>query len=88
MLYYIVPIVKNTPLCNQRAINTEEIKVSNTYQFYWAFSTELEIRLNDSEGRNSVEELIISIMDRAAKGHVHYASVEEKKEKGPIRLRI
>lgn len=46
------------------------------------------IRLNDSESRNSMEELIISIMDRAAKGHVHYAGVEEKEEKSPIRLRI
>lgn len=38
-------------------------------------------RLNDSEGRNSMEELIISIMDRAAKGHVHYAGAEEKEKK-------
>lgn len=49
---------------------------------------ELVIRLNDSEGWNSMEELVISIIDRAAKGHVHYAGAEEKEEKNPIRLRI
>lgn len=46
------------------------------------------IRLKDSEGRNSMEELIISIMDRVAKGHVHYAGVEEKEKKCSIRLKI
>lgn len=69
-----------------RGQKTQEESVSNTYQFYWAFLRELVIRLNDSEGWNSMEELIISIIGRAAKGHVHYAGAEEKEEKIPLGL--
>lgn len=60
--------------------------VSNTYQFSRAFMSKLVIRLNDSEGWNSLEGLIISIIDRAVKGHVHYAGAEEKRKKVPIGL--
>lgn len=35
-----------------------------------------------------MEELIISIIDRATKAHIHHAGAEEKGEKNTIRLRI
>lgn len=33
-----------------------------------------------------MERLIISITDRAAKGYVHYADIEEKEKNSSIRL--
>lgn len=49
---------------------------------------EFVIRVNDSEEGNSMEELIISVIDIAANGHVHHAGVQEKEKKCPIKLRI
>ena len=49
---------------------------------------ELVIGLNDSEEGNSVEELIISVIDRATNGHVHYAGVQEKEKKFPLSLEL
>ena len=39
-----------------------------------------------TKGWSSAEELIISIIDRAAKGHGHNANAEEKREQVPLDL--
>ena len=61
------------------------IKVSDTYQFYRAL---WETGWSDymTKGWSSAEELIISIIDRAAKGHGHNANAEEKREQVPLDL--